>query len=185
MGTVHVGVCHDDDAVVAQLGEIDVVVQSHTYGGDHGPDGVVAQHLVRARLLYVQDLAPQRQHGLRPAVPAHLRSAAGGVALHEVELTQFGVLLRAVGQFAGQAASLHGVLADDKVSRLSRRLTRALGGQALFDDSAGVLRMVFQVVLHRLGHHAFDLVSHLGVSELGLGLSLELRVGELDPHHGG
>ena len=68
---------------------------------------VVLQHLVDARLLDVEDLAAQREDGLRRAVAALLGRAAGGVALDDEELGQRRVLDRAVGELAGQAHAAH------------------------------------------------------------------------------
>ena len=180
---VHVGVGHDDDAVVAQPREVEVVVHARADGGDHRADAVVAQHLVGARLLDVEYLAPQRQNRLRAAVAPALRRAAGGVALDQIQLAQLRVLLGAVGELAGQPAAVHRVLADYQVARLPRRLARALRRQALLDYLLGVRRVVLQVELHRLRHHALDLRPHLRIAQLALRLPLELRLGELDAHH--
>ena len=139
---VHVGVRHDDDAVVAQPRQVDVVVHPRADGGYHRADAVVAQRLVGARLFDVQYLAPQRQNRLRIAVASALRRAAGGVAFYKIQLALPRVFLGAVGELAGQAAAVHRVLADDQVARLPRRLARALGGQALLDYLLGVRRVV-------------------------------------------
>ena len=62
-----------------------------------------------------------------------------------------------------------------------RAASRArLRGEALVDDALGVLRVVFEIVLQRLGDYALDLRADFGVAQPRLGLPLELRLGELD-----
>ena len=109
MAAVHVGVAHDDDAVVAQLGDVEVV-RAHPgpEGGDDVADLLRGERLVEARLLDVQDLAPQRQDRLEGPVAALLGRAAGRVALDEVELAPLGVPLLAFGELARAARPRRG-----------------------------------------------------------------------------
>ncbi len=56
--TVHVRVRHDDDLVVAQLGDVEIVLaDTGAERGDQAADFLVPQHLVVARLLHVEDLS--------------------------------------------------------------------------------------------------------------------------------
>ena len=72
----------------------------------------LADDLVEARLLDVQDLAAQRQDRLEAAVAALLGRAAGRVALDDVELAPRRVALLAVGELAGQRQAVERALAD-------------------------------------------------------------------------
>ena len=96
MAAVHIGICHDDDLVVAQLLHVELIPDARPQGGDHGLELVVAIHLVHPGLLHVQHLAPQGEDGLEPGVAALDGGAAGGVALDDVDLAQAGVPLVAV-----------------------------------------------------------------------------------------
>ena len=54
---------YDDDAVIAELREIEVLhSDAAPERRDHGLDLVTAEHLVEPRLLDVEDLAADRQH---------------------------------------------------------------------------------------------------------------------------
>ena len=53
---VHIGVRHDDDAVVAQLGYVEVLFDPGPERRDHDFDLVVLEHLVETGLLDVQNL---------------------------------------------------------------------------------------------------------------------------------
>ena len=137
MAAVDVGVAHDDDAVVAQLGDVEVVgADAGAERRDDVADLLGGERLVEARLLDVQDLAAQRQDRLERAVAALLGRAAGRVALDEVQLALLGVALLALGELAGQARAVEGALAAREVARLAGRLARARGVEDLLRRSA-------------------------------------------------
>ena len=78
VGAVHIGVGHQDDLAVADLGRIEILLaDAAAQRGDHGADFLVPEHLVVARLLHVQNLALERQNGLEFAIASLLGCAAG------------------------------------------------------------------------------------------------------------
>ena len=86
---VDVRVGHDDDAVVAQLREVEVLdADAASERRDHRLDLVAAEHLVEARLLDVEDLALDRQDRLEAAIAPLLGRAAGRLPFDDVELAQ-------------------------------------------------------------------------------------------------
>ena len=97
MRAVDVRVAQEDRAAVAKLLQVEVIPDARAEGGDEGFDFVVAEHLVGACLLDVQDLALQGQDRLRATVAAALRAAAGRRAFDDEELALLGVTLLAVG----------------------------------------------------------------------------------------
>ena len=152
VGAVDVGVCHQDDLVVARLLDVELVAHAGPDRRDQRLDLEVLQHLVDPALLDVEDLAAQRQHGLRVAVAALLRRAAGGVALDDEDLGQRRVLHRAVGELAGQRRVLERGLAAREVARLARGGARLRRGHRLADDRVALLR----VLLEELGEARVD-----------------------------
>ena len=58
MGAVHIGIRHDDDFMIAQLGVVKFVTDTRTQRRDHRLELIVAIHLVRPGLFHVQHLAP-------------------------------------------------------------------------------------------------------------------------------
>ncbi len=90
MGTVDVGIRHDDDLVIAELCDVEIIAvalgESAPEGGDHGLDLRVREDLVDAGLLHIQDLAPDRQDRLIVAVPGGLGGSAGGISLDDKDL---------------------------------------------------------------------------------------------------
>ena len=66
VGAIDVGVGHQDDLVVPQLGEVELLrPDAGAQRRDEQPNFIVGQNLVVAGLLRVDDLAPERQHRLR------------------------------------------------------------------------------------------------------------------------
>ena len=116
---------HDDDAVIAQFVDIEIVAaDAAAQRGDQRADFGRAEHLVEARLLDVQDLALERQDGLRAPIAALLGRAAGRVALDHEHLRERGILFLAVGELAGQARDVERAFAAGHLARLARRLAR-------------------------------------------------------------
>ncbi len=119
------------------------------------------------------------------AVAALLGRAACRIALDDVQLGAGGIALRAVGQLAGQGQAFQRGLADDQVAGLAGGVARAGRGEALLDDGLGGGGVLLQEVVEGLADHLGHQGLHLGVHQLDLGLTFELRVGVLDADDGG
>ena len=65
MCTVDVGISHDNDLVVTQLGNIKIFVNARSKSSDHRLDFCIAVNTFKTRLLHVQDLSAQRKNRLR------------------------------------------------------------------------------------------------------------------------
>src|ERR1022692_3364329 len=163
---VHVGIGHDDDLAVADLGRVEIVLaDAGAERRNHAADFLVAQHLVVARLLYVEDLALERQDGLETAVTALLGGAAGRLALHQEQLATFGILLLAVGQLAGQSTGIERTFAPGQVARLAGRLARARRINSLPHDLAHhrriLVEILAQLVVDELGDVSGDIAGYI------------------------
>ncbi len=184
VGPVHVGVGHDNDAVVTQVFQAEVIANAGPHGGDEGPDFVIAQHSIQMRPFRVQNLPPQGQNGLEAAIPAHLGAAAGAITLDNVKLGQAGIPFRTVGQLAGQGHRGEGVLANDQIPRFSGRFSGPGRGLAFVHDDLGFFRVGFQVDIGDIGHHRLDRIANVGIHQFDFGLTFKLRVGVLNRNDG-
>ena len=138
------------------------------------------QHLLEARLLDVQDLPAQREDRLVAPVAALLGRAACGVTLDDVELALGRVLALAVGELARAATPPSSTPLRRTVSRALRAAMRARAASPILrDDLLRRRRVLLEEGGELLVHHLLDEALDLGVAELGLGLPLELRVGQL------
>jgi hypothetical protein len=141
---------------------------------------VVAVDLVGAGLLHVQHLAPERQNGLKTGVPSLCGRAACRVALDDIDLCQRRVALVAVAQLVGHLAGLESGFAADGLRAFRAASLRAVGHHGLVQNH---LRRPpdFPPETRRAARdHRADQRADMRVAELCLGLSLKLRVGELD-----
>ena len=143
----------------------------------------MAQHLVVARLLYIQDLALERQDGLETAVTALLGGAAGRLALHQEQLATLGILLLAVGQLAGQSTGIERTFAPGQVARLAGRLARAGRVNSLPHDLAHHRRILVEILAQLVVDELGDVSGDIAV-QLALGLAFELRLRDLYADHG-
>ena len=135
--------------------------------------------------LHVQNLSAQRKDGLEVPVAALFGRTACRVTLDEEYFAGFRVAVRAVGQFAGQSAAAHGVLALHAFTCLAGCDARRGGEHHFVADELGLFRMLFQIVGERFAHGLLHGSRHLRVAELGLRLSLELRFCHFDGDDGG
>ena len=143
MRAVDIGVGHQDDLVIAQLGQIEIVAaDAGAERGDQRADLLGAQHLVEARALDIEDLAAQRQHRLEFAVAALLGAAAGRIALDDEQFGFGGIVFLAVGQLARQRGDVERALAPRQFARLARGLAGGGGFHHLADDDLGFRRDV-------------------------------------------
>ena len=152
---------------------------------DHRLDLVAAEHLVEARLLDVQDLALDRQDRLEAPVASLLGRSAGRLPFDDVDLALCGIALLAVGELARQRAAVERALAAHQIARLARRLAGPRRIDRLADDALGDGRVLLEIGAELVVDDRLDDALHLGVAELGLGLSLELRPRNLDADDGG
>ena len=186
VSAVDVGVGQQHDLVVASLGDVELVAHAGADRGDQRLDLGVGQDLVDAALLDVQDLPAQRQDRLRVAVAGAHGRAAGRVALDDEQLRERRVLDRAVGELAGQGRVLERRLASGQVARLARGRPGPRRVDALADHARG--RPAGSPRGTPIGARTRPSCTkpcHAGVAELGLGLALELRIGQLGRDHRG
>jgi len=185
MGAVHIGIGHDDYFVVAQLVEIELLAYAGAQRHDDGVQLVVAVHLVRPGLFHVKHLAPQWQDGLKAGVASLGGGAACGIALDDIQLCERRVALVAVPELVGHLAGFQSGLAPDGFTGLACRLAGAVGREGLVQDGPAHGRILLKKLLQLVGHDGVHQRAHLGVAQLGLGLALELGVGELNGNDGG
>src|SRR5947199_4010777 len=92
------------------------------------------------------------------------------------------VFHRAIGELAREHRVLERRLAPRQVARLARSLPRPRGLHGLGDHLTGVSGILLEELGELSVDYRFDQSLYRGIAELRLGLSLELRVVELDGH---
>ena len=166
--------------MIAELIDVKLLAQSGAERRDDGRELVVTVDLVGTGLFDVEHLAPERQDGLKARVAPLRGRAACTVALDDVELRQRGVTVVAVAQLVGHVEAFEPVFAADIFACAACGFAGARGRERFFDDHAADGGVFLQKLRQTVEHHGIDERAHLGVSELGLRLALELGVRELD-----
>ena len=111
MRAVDIGIGHDDYLIITQfvvigsLGVIGVEAEPYAQCLDDVVDLLMVKGLVPHYTLHVEYLTADRQDSLGVTVTALLGAAACRVTLDDEELAVGGILIRAVGQFAGKSAA--------------------------------------------------------------------------------
>ena len=136
------------------------------------------------RLLHVENLTAQRHDRLEVTVSALLGRSACRVTLDEEDLGDRPVAARTVGQLARQTGARQRRLALHGFARLARRMARLCRQHHLAHDRLGILRILLQVIGQRLRNGLIYRCGHLVVAQFGLGLPLELRLGDLHRNDG-
>jgi hypothetical protein len=142
---VDIGIGHDDHLVVAEPGAIELVVAACLERSNDGSQLFVDHDLFLGSLLHVQYLALQGENSLKGTVPSLLGRAAGRGPLNQVNLAFRRILVRTIGQLAGQGGCLEAVPLQYKVTGLARRLSGPGSGEALLYDGLGLVRVLLQV----------------------------------------
>ena len=185
MGSVDVGVGHEDNAVVAEPAELKIFADVGAERGDECLDLFVGEGFVQAGFFDIENFAAQRQDCLKAAVAPLFGGASCAVSLDNIEFAFFRVAAGAIGQFAGQGEAFEGAFADDQVARFFGCFACPVGGAAFFHDGAGIARVFFHPAPHGLSDGCFDMVADFVVEQLEFVLSFELGFDHFDADDGG
>ena len=180
MGTVDIGIGHDDHFVITDLAEVERFriffgSKRDTEGGEDVTYLFGLEHLMLHRFLDVQDLTAKRQDSLVYTVTSGLRRTACRVSLDEEELALSRILGHTVREFTGQTTTAERRFAENGLTCVTGSDTCLRSQDDLLHDLLRIVRMLLQVVLQRLANGRVDHTGYFGVTEFGLGLSLELR----------
>ena len=189
--TIDIGICHNNDATIAKLLDIEATLAILLGGSDadasadcrdEGLDFGVLKDFVEAGLLDVDDFAFDRQNRLESPVTALLRGAAGRVTFDHVEFGEVWVALGAIRQLSGESTACECPLAH-RFTSLAGRFAGASSHEAFLDDALAHIR-----ILVEMQHEAFVAdrahnALHLGRYQLHLGLGFEAWIGMLDAHN--
>ena len=188
---IDVGVGHDDNLIVAQFLDVCLAVafaiNAEAYADrlDDVHHRLGFEDAVPLHFLHIQNLTTQRKDGLEVAVAALLGRATCGVTLDEEDLALLRVLVRAVGELTGQSTTTHRVLALHALTSLAGGDTCGSGKHHLLTNLLCLLRMLLEIVRESLTHSLMHGTRHLGVAQLGLRLTFELRLSHLHRDDGG
>ena len=191
--TIDIGICHNDDATVAKLLDIEAALAILLGGSDadasadrrdEGLDFGVLKDFVEAGLLDIDDFAFDRQNRLVSPVAALLRGAAGRVTFDHIEFGEVWVALGAIRQLPRESTACERTLANGLTS-LAGSFAGASSHEALLDNALAHIRILVEMQHEAfVGDRAHNAL-HLGRYQLHLGLGFEAWIGMLHAHDSG
>ena len=183
VGSIHVGIGHNDHLVVTQLGNIDLLARPGAKSNDDVLDFFALVHVGQLGPVGVQNFAAQGQNGLGGPVAGLLCRTTGGVALYQEKFALGRLARLAVGQLAGQ-----GHVAGEFLF-LRHEVTRTAGGFACLGGTHPTVEPILGglgVFLEHLGQKFIDNRLHgtlnFAVAQLVLGLAFKLGVAHAHKH---
>ena len=185
MLAIDVRIRHQNDLVVACLLNIEVVTNAGTESGNHRLNFSVGQGTVQASALNVQDLTAQRQNSLSVRVATLNSRTTRRVTLHQVNLRDRRILRGAVLELTGHGAGLQQTLAAGRLACLTGCNTRLSGGDRAANNILRHRGVTPEPVAEVIVHLTLGEGLSLRVTQLSLGLTLELRLRNLNRNHRG
>ena len=105
MAAVYVSICHADDFVITQLGDVKVRTDSSTKSGNHRPNFLIGKSFVQSCFFHIEDFSTQGKNCLVLSVSSLFCGASCGESLYKEHLALAGVLFRAVCKLARQGGA--------------------------------------------------------------------------------
>ena len=171
---VHVGVRHDDHALVAQIFVAIFGSRARAERLDEIGEKLVLRKLRGRSIRDVQNLAAQRQNSLRFAIACALGAATGRVALDDENFGARSLLDRAIGKLARQTQLARRRLAPDFFFPPPlQTFFRLIDGP--LEQLRRLLRRIREPVIESIAHRRFDDLRRFDSRELVFRLPLELR----------
>ena len=106
MGTVHVGIRHDDDLMIADFIKVKILTDAGSECCNNRLEFLIAHHLVKPSLFDVQHLSPQRQNRLCFTVAPLFCGTAGRITLYNIDLTFFRVFRRTIRELSRKSKAV-------------------------------------------------------------------------------
>ena len=190
MATIDIGIGHDDNLVITKLFEVQslAVLSSsdcHAESRIYVLYFLAVENAVRHCLFHIQNLTAQRKDCLEVLVPTLLCRTACRITLDEEKLALFGVAVGAVGQLAGKSSTCHNILALDLLASLACRNTRLCCKNNLINDCLCLVGIFLEVNAKHLAYSLVNYTYNITVTKFCLGLTFELRFGNLDRNDSG
>src|SRR5205085_8264323 len=133
-------------------------------------DLLVFEHLVQARLLYVQNFSFKRKDRLEATVSPLLGGATGRITLDQIYFAMLRIVDRAIGQLAGKRGIFERILAANNIASFAGRLASFRGTQYFIDNSFAYRRILFEKLRELLVHDRLDDALDFGIAKFRLRL---------------
>ena len=180
MGAVDIGIGHNDDLMISELGLIEFISDSCAECSNNRLKFLVGIHLIDTCLLYIKHLTPKRKDRLVLSLTTLLSGTAGGISLNDEYLTELCFIRLTISKLTGKLYGIKSCLSSCCFSGVLCCCTCSAGRKALLHDYLGDLGILLEICGKLIGNCILNHGSDLGISELRLRLSFELRFRKLN-----
>src|SRR5690606_9837021 len=152
VASIHIGITHDHDLVIPQFFQVQRLAvllgtYCHTKRSVNILDLFVFKDLMRHCLFHVQDLPSQGQDRLKMTVSSRFGGTSRRISLNKEYFTFLCVLRSTIRQLSWQASPAHYGLSLHHLTSLLGCMSCLCSKDNLLDDSSGIVRMLFKVIL--------------------------------------
>ena len=176
MCSIHIGICHDHDLIIAKFRDVKVISipfrESAAECIDHGLDFRIGKYFINGCFLYVQDLTSDRQDCLIITVTGSLGRTTGRISLYDEDLTLGRIFLLAVRQLS---IGIKGIFLFGQKIDLGSLFCLANLGSFLCtgEDCLKSFQISVEIEYHLLSHNLTGCTGCILVVQLRFGLTLE------------
>ena len=93
MRTIHIGISHDNNLMIPQLGNIKILMNSCSKRRDHSLDLRIGVNLIQPCFFYIQDFSSQWKDRLCRTLSRCLCRTTRRISLDDVDLTVFRIFV--------------------------------------------------------------------------------------------
>ena len=176
MRSVHIGICHNDNLMIAKLCNIKILVDSCSEGSDHCLYFCIGIDFIKTGFFYIQNFTSERKNCLRCTISCCFCRTSGRITLNNINFTVFRIFVRTVCQFSGKRHSIKGRFTSRKITGFSCRFPCSLGKDGFFYCHFCNRRILLQENFKLSADNAVYRSSRFAVSQFLLCLSLKLRI---------
>ena len=175
MGTINIGIGHDDDFFISESLNIKAILDSATNRGNEGFYFIICHHFLDYRLFGIQDFTSEWKNGLEFAITTGFRTSSRRISLHNVKFRSMFSSFAAVSKFSWKHATSKYIFSEH---RFFCKFCSKSGSRSEVNFCEDFIKffwifckIVFEIVVSQL----FNCSTDIAISESSFGLSLKLR----------
>ena len=175
MGTINVGIGHDDDFLISEPFNIKAILDSATNRGNECFYFVICHHLLDYCLFGIQDFTSEWKNGLEFAITTGFRTSSRRISLHNVKLRSMFSSFATVGKFSWKHATSKHIFSEDGFFCEFCSKSGSRSEVNFCEDFIKFFWIFCEIVFEIVVSQLFNCSTNIAISESSFGLSLKLR----------
>lgn len=175
MGTINVGIGHDDDFFISESLNIKAILNSAANCSNECFYFIICHHLLDYCLFGIQDFTSEWKNGLEFAITAGFRTSSRRISLHNVKLCSMFSSFATVSKFSWKHATSKYIFSEDGFFCEFCSKSGSRSEVNFCEDFIKffwiLCKIVFEIVVSKL----FNCSTNIAISKSSFGLSFKLR----------